>query len=100
MQQQRAVVCGMASLAVVRRSHQPPKRYFITLTHYIDASDRCLFWVHSCWVSPVLHSIEFFTLMDGRFAEATAKEDRSFVTSASAGVIRFNPLAVAIKRGK
>jgi hypothetical protein len=29
-----------------------------------------------------------------------AKEDRPFVASASAGVIRFNPLAAAIKRGK
>ena len=55
---------------------------------------------HSCWVSTVLHGIEFFTLMDGRFAGSTAKEDRSFVISASAGVIRFNPLAAAIKRGK
>jgi hypothetical protein len=38
--------------------------------------------------------------MDSRFAEARAKEDRSFAASASAGVIRFNPLAAAIKRGK
>ena len=51
-------------------------------------------------MSPVLHCIEFFTLMDARFAGPTAKEDRSFVASASAGVIRFDPETAAIKRGK
>jgi len=38
--------------------------------------------------------------MDSRFAEARAKEDRSFAAPESAGRIRFNPLAAAIKRGK
>ena len=51
-------------------------------------------------MSPVLHDIEFFTLMDGRFAGSTAKEDRSFAASASVGAIRFDPEAAAIERGK
>lgn len=38
--------------------------------------------------------------MGSRFAEARAKEDRSFAASASAGAIRFDPLAAAIERGK
>jgi len=38
--------------------------------------------------------------MDARFAGPAAKEDGSFVASASAGVIRFDPETAAIKRGK
>ena|GEM_PF-3609726 len=100
MQQQRAIVCADASLAVMRSPHQPHKCYISTLTPCIDAPETCLIWAHSCWVSPVLHCIEFFTLMDARFAGPAAKEDRSFVASASAGVIRFDPETAAIKRGK
>ena len=38
--------------------------------------------------------------MDGQFAGARAKEDRSFVASASVGAIRIDPETAAIKRGK
>jgi transposase len=39
-------------------------------------------------------------LGDGGLRGSTAKEDRSFAASASAGVIRFNPETAAIMRGK